>query len=96
MCPGTRWATSDRDARMTRVAVVTGGASGIGEATARLLAKRGVAVAVFDLAGEEAVDVTDPETVRQGVDRARTYFGQPDVVPGLVRNRVAATFSQVP
>ena len=28
---------------MTRVAVVRGGASGIGEATARLLAKRGVA-----------------------------------------------------
>jgi len=50
---------------MTRVAVVTGGASGIGEATARLLAQRGVAVAVFDVAGDDPVDVTgedDPFT----------------------------------
>jgi NAD(P)-dependent dehydrogenase (short-subunit alcohol dehydrogenase family) len=30
-------------------AVVTGGASGLGEATARLLASHGVKVAIFDL-----------------------------------------------
>ena len=65
---------------MTRVAVVTGGASGIGEATARLLAQRGVAVAVFDVAGDDAVDVTDPEAVRQGVDRARRELGPVDIV----------------
>ena len=33
-----------------RVAVVTGGASGIGEATARLLAERGAAVILGDVA----------------------------------------------
>lgn len=65
---------------MTRVAVVTGGASGIGEATARLLAQRGVAVAVFDVAGDDAVDVTDPEAVRHGVDRARRELGPVDIV----------------
>ena len=31
-------------------AVITGGASGLGEATARALAKQGVRVAIFDLA----------------------------------------------
>ena len=33
-------------------AVVTGGASGLGEATARLLASKGVKVALFDLNAE--------------------------------------------
>jgi NAD(P)-dependent dehydrogenase (short-subunit alcohol dehydrogenase family) len=65
---------------MTRVAVVTGGSSGIGDATARLLAQRGVAVAVFDVAGDDAVDVTDAEAVRQGVDRARRELGPIDIV----------------
>jgi len=65
---------------LTRVAVVTGGASGIGEATARLLTRRGVAVAVFDVAGDHTVDVTDPEAVRQGADRARRELGPVDIV----------------
>ena len=33
-------------------AIVTGGASGLGEATARLLASRGLKVALFDLSAE--------------------------------------------
>jgi 2-dehydro-3-deoxy-L-rhamnonate dehydrogenase (NAD+) len=41
------------------VAVVTGGASGIGAACVRLLEASGAAVVVADLAGEAAVDVTD-------------------------------------
>jgi NAD(P)-dependent dehydrogenase (short-subunit alcohol dehydrogenase family) len=65
---------------MTRVAVVTGGASGIGEATARLLGQRGVAVAVFEVTVDDAVDVTDPEVVRRGVDRARREPGPVDIV----------------
>ncbi|MEV6104331.1 SDR family oxidoreductase [Streptomyces sp. NPDC051940] len=59
-------------------AVVTGGASGIGLATARLLAGRGADVAVIDLdpAGAEAplrgyrADVTDDAAVRAAVDGA--------------------------
>jgi meso-butanediol dehydrogenase/(S,S)-butanediol dehydrogenase/diacetyl reductase len=41
------------------VAVVTGGASGIGEACCRLLLRAGASVHVVDLAGEPPLDVTD-------------------------------------
>lgn len=63
-------------------AIVTGGASGLGAATAEALVKRGVTVFAFDLpaAIENApavdgvqyveVDVTDEEQVRAGVARA--------------------------
>ena len=62
----------------TTSAVVTGAASGLGQATARALAERGVAVTGFDLrAGEsiegvryEVVDVTDAEAVSAAVKRA--------------------------
>jgi 2-hydroxycyclohexanecarboxyl-CoA dehydrogenase len=43
----------------TRVAVVTGGASGIGEATCRELGRRGMKVAVLDVNEEAAQRVTD-------------------------------------
>ena len=65
-------------------AVVTGGASGLGEASARALAAAGIKVAIFDLnvdAGEAIaaeiggifcrVDVTDEENVIAGFARAR-------------------------
>src|SRR5437762_354454 len=70
-------------------AVVTGGASGLGEATARALAARGVKVAVFDrdaergekVAGEiggifALVDVTSDEAVDAGFAKAREAHGQ--------------------
>jgi NAD(P)-dependent dehydrogenase (short-subunit alcohol dehydrogenase family) len=41
----------------TRVAVVTGGGSGIGEAAARRLARAGYAVAVLDIDGVKAINV---------------------------------------
>jgi meso-butanediol dehydrogenase/(S,S)-butanediol dehydrogenase/diacetyl reductase len=41
------------------VAVVTGGASGIGEACVRLLQRSGVTVQIVDLAADPPVDVTD-------------------------------------
>ncbi|MDQ2635689.1 MAG: SDR family oxidoreductase [Actinomycetota bacterium] len=44
---------------MSRVAVVTGGASGMGEATCHELARRGHKVAVFDLNGEAAQRVAE-------------------------------------
>lgn len=44
---------------MTRVAVVTGGASGIGEATCHELGRRGHRVAVLDLNGEAAQRVAE-------------------------------------
>ena len=70
-------------------AVVTGGASGLGEATARALAERGVKVTIFDrdaergekVAGEiggvfALVDVTSDEAVAAGFARAREAHGQ--------------------
>ncbi len=70
-------------------AVVTGGASGLGEATARRLAAEGVRVAIFDMntargeatAGDIGgvfceVNVTDDASVEAGFARAREAHGQ--------------------
>src|SRR3982751_4726096 len=70
-------------------AVVTGGASGLGEATVRALAAQGVKVAIFDMNAERgeavagdvggtwcAVDVTNDDQVRAGFDTARAAHGQ--------------------
>lgn len=69
------------------VAIVTGGASGIGLETARLLAGRGARVVSLDLAtvDEPAVtgvraDVSDDASVRAAVDDVVGRFGQLDVV----------------
>ncbi|MER5766342.1 SDR family NAD(P)-dependent oxidoreductase [Streptomyces sp. NPDC001985] len=70
------------------VAIVTGGASGIGLATARLLRSRGASVAAFDLrpeglpdgiVGIEA-DVTDDARVEAAVAAVVERFGRLDVV----------------
>lgn len=70
-------------------AVVTGGASGLGAATARALASKGLKVAIFDLQKEKGeavaaeiggvfceVDVTSNESVDAGFAKARSAFGQ--------------------
>jgi NAD(P)-dependent dehydrogenase (short-subunit alcohol dehydrogenase family) len=70
------------------VAIVTGGASGIGLATAELLASRGATVAALDLkpdglpddiAGFEA-NVSDDAQVKTAVDAVAERFGRLDVV----------------
>lgn len=68
-------------------AIVTGGASGIGAATAKLLQERGADVAVLDLnpdqaAGVKAIrcDVSDDASVRQAVKEAAEQLGGTDVV----------------
>jgi 2-hydroxycyclohexanecarboxyl-CoA dehydrogenase len=50
---------AESERRMTRVAVVTGGASGIGSAICHHLAARGHRVAVLDLAGDAAERTAD-------------------------------------
>ena len=65
---------------MTRVAIVTGGASGIGRATAELLAAEGVQVAVFDRDGDPPVDVSDPASVAAGVAEVQRTLGPVDIL----------------
>ena len=53
-----------------RIAVVTGGASGIGRATARVLASRGAHVVVADVNGDGARDVAEELVAAHGTRRA--------------------------
>jgi 2-keto-3-deoxy-L-fuconate dehydrogenase len=69
-------------------AIVTGGSSGIGAATAALLKERGAAVAVLDLQPEQAADgliaiscdVSDDAAVRRAVQEAAELLGGIDIV----------------
>jgi 3-oxoacyl-[acyl-carrier protein] reductase len=65
---------------MSRVAVVTGGASGIGRATAALLTGRGFDVVVFDKNGEFPVDVSDADSVARAMEELGRSFGPVDVL----------------
>lgn len=68
------------------VAVVTGGASGIGAATVTELRARGALVASLDLSTDAAADlivrcdVTDDDSVRTAVDDVVSGFGRLDIV----------------
>lgn len=70
-------------------AVITGGASGLGAATARALMKEGVKVAIFDMNAEKGeavakelggvfcnVNVTNDQSVDEGFAKARAAIGQ--------------------
>ena len=75
-------------------ALVTGGASGIGRATAELLAARGAQVAVLDLDPSSVekpllahrADVTDDASVREAVAAAVAELGGHGVLDVLVNN----------
>ncbi len=70
------------------VAIVTGGASGIGAATVRLLAEEGVRVAVWDLAAKEtigaeliqSVDVTDLTAVEAAWRQTEEQLGPAEIL----------------
>ena len=76
-----------------KLAVVTGGGSGIGRATARRMTEEGARVAVLDIDGDAAqlvadgidglayaVDVRDPETVKAAIEDAARKLGGLDAL----------------
>jgi NAD(P)-dependent dehydrogenase (short-subunit alcohol dehydrogenase family) len=82
-------------------AVITGGGSGIGLATARLLTARGAAVAVLDLkpTGEFpglSADVTDDESVRSAVAVAAERLGGIDILVNNAGIGAAGTVADNP
>lgn len=87
-----------------RVAIITGAASGMGRATARLFASEGAAVAVIDLdlaagaavaaecgdgARAYALDLADGEAIAQVVTQIAADFGRIDI---LVNNAGVSSF----
>jgi NAD(P)-dependent dehydrogenase (short-subunit alcohol dehydrogenase family) len=91
-----------------KVAVVTGGASGIGRATAELLAERGASVLIADLNGDAAAeaagalegaeaiacDVGDPGSVEEAVNAAVESFGGLDVMVNNAGVGLAAALTE--
>jgi len=67
-----------------KVAVVTGGGSGIGQAAARLFAEEGAQVIVFDIHSSPAnsiqVDVTSPFAVESAIQNVVGSYGRLDIL----------------
>lgn len=70
-----------------RIAIVTGGAGGIGRRTAEDMRDLGAAVAVVDVREPDVpgclgvqMDVTDPSSVQAGVDRIHGELGVPGIL----------------
>ena len=98
--PVVRLSTSETDLDMSgnligKVALVTGGASGVGEATARLLQAQGASVAISDInvsageqlaaeLGEQAMfirhDVTDEQDWAAAMAAVTSRFGKLDIL----------------
>lgn len=90
-------------------AVVTGGASGLGEATARKLAAEGAKVALFDMNAERGtkvaaeigglfclVDVTSNQSVADGFAKARAAHGQERILVNCAGIATAAKTASRP
>src|SRR5947209_9571436 len=73
-----------------KVVVVTGGAAGIGLATARRFAEEGCRASVWDVNGsDQRVDVTDTESVNKAAKAVLEQWGRIDVLvnnAGILRD----------
>ena len=72
-----------------QVVIVTGGAAGIGRATAERFAAEGARVVVWDVTTEPKIDVTNRESVERAVDAVIEEHGRIDVLvnnAGIVRD----------
>ena len=99
--------SGDRVADVDRVAVVTGGSSGIGAATVELLVKDGFRVASLDLTLPTdgvaeltlQVDVTDVEQVDRALGAVVDQLGRIDVLvnnAGITGSQAATTLHETP
>jgi len=79
---------------MSRVAIVTGGASGIGRATAELLGHHGVEVAVVDRNGGIVADISDAESVGRAVAEVRNTLGPIDILVNAAGIPAGGTLDQ--
>lgn len=72
-----------------KVVIVTGGAAGIGQATARRFAEEGAHVVVWDVTSDPRVDVTKRESVEQATHAVLEKYGRIDVLvnnAGILRD----------
>ncbi|MFD1412206.1 SDR family oxidoreductase [Oceanobacillus jeddahense] len=86
----------DKNFKITdKVAIITGGASGIGQAIAEFYIEKGAKVAIFDvkedvadaakeIGGESAigvrVDITDGDSIQGAIDQTVEHFGKVDLL----------------
>ena len=94
---------SSTPASSHRVAVITGGASGIGAASADALREDGMRVVVLDLAEAEGhwlrTDVSDADSVRRSFDAVLDEFGRIDVLvnnAGVTGSQAASVCHETP
>ena len=66
-----------------KIAIVTGGASGIGAETAGVLAREGASVTIFDVTAADPacrIDVTDEQALQAATARVATKWGAVDIL----------------
>ena len=76
-----------------KIAVVTGGAKGIGAATVKLFEKAGAKVEVLDI--EQGFDVTEEDTVRNAFAKTADRFGGIDILVNNAGRAVRRTAVEV-